>query len=119
VESKPIRPDLLSAPTETEVATTSVPATETSAPAPPAPVAAPSTETPTPAVAVEAPRPMSEGTAIEAGQIVPDSRPEPKTFVTASEGLPRVGDLSISEKVPEAGEHSTRAGALLDPALKN
>ncbi|EHL00215.1 putative SEC14 cytosolic factor [Glarea lozoyensis 74030] len=117
VESQPIRPDMLSAPTETEIPTTSVPATETAAP-----VAAPTTETSAPApvapVAV-AKDEVSEGTAVEAGQIVSDSRPAPQTFVTASEGLPKVGDLSISEKVPETGNHSTRAGALLDPTLKN
>jgi len=55
-----------------------------------------------------------ENLAIQEGTLIPASRPEPVTFVTATE------DISLNEKVPlPNGEvkHQTRAANLLDPSL--
>jgi hypothetical protein len=123
--SQPIRPDLISAPTETEVLTTTT--GEAAAPVATSELT-PQKDVPAPVTTSEltphkdAPAPETDATEVDAGKIVPPSRPEPQSFVTAHESLPQVGDMNLSEKVPEvtvAGDHHTRAGALLDPATKN
>jgi hypothetical protein len=117
--SQPLRPDMLTAPTEVDLPTTAATAATPDAAASSAPKA---TE--------PAPQPQTDSTAVEAGEVVPPSRPEPKTFVTASEALPKVEDLGINEKVPAdlpngapiittTGEHNTKAETLLDPQAKN
>jgi hypothetical protein len=108
LSSQPTRPDMLSAPTETEVLTTGTAA------------AAVTTSELIPQK--DTPAPETDGTEVDAGKVVPPSRPEPQSFVTAKESLPQVGNLSLNEKVPEVpagGDHQTKAGLLLDPAIKN
>jgi hypothetical protein len=59
---------------------------------------------------------------VQDGELVPPSRPEPKTFITASEGGPEIKDLSLEEKATPNGSatggYQTKAGALLDPNVK-
>lgn len=63
----------------------------------------------------------SEKAEVQEGNLVPASRPEPTTFHTASEGLPKaVEGLDLNEKVngETLGEpHATKTANLLDPKL--
>ncbi|TVY55851.1 SEC14 cytosolic factor [Lachnellula suecica] len=59
---------------------------------------------------------------VQAGELVPPTRPEPVSFVTASEGVPQsqLKDLSLNEKDVNAnggGPHQTATANRLDPNL--
>jgi hypothetical protein len=99
-----LRPELLTAPTETDLPST--------------------IHEPTPTTALE-PEPKSEETKekveekkeVQEGELVPPTRPEPQTFVTAHEGVETLKDLSLDEKSNGGGPHQTMTANLLDPNL--
>lgn len=74
----------------------------------------------------EAPTETSEVKAIEEGELVPASRPEPKTFVTASDGLKtlsleeneKLEALPVTANGTTGGPHLTATANALDPAVK-
>ncbi|KAF4632106.1 hypothetical protein G7Y89_g6025 [Cudoniella acicularis] len=95
----------------TTIATTSTPEAEK------APIPTPvSPKQQTPQQEIEGENPI-----IQSGELIPPSRPEPVSFVTASEDLPSVKDLALDEKVNGqilVGQgHSTVTANLLDPSL--
>jgi len=61
----------------------------------------------------------TEQQVVQDGQVVPSSRPEPKSFVTANDGMNTLSLNEKSENIPNgaAGPHSTTTANLLDPAV--
>jgi hypothetical protein len=96
-----LRPELLTAPTETDLPSTLQDSTPTA----------------------QALEPESKGEEkveekkeVQEGELVPPSRPEPQTFVTAQEGVEKLKDLTLDEK-SNGGPHQTMTANLLDPNL--
>ena len=95
----PLSKDLLTAPTEVDLPSTLHSETTPSKPA--------------------EEEPKEEQVAVQAGALIPATRPEPVTFVTATEGIEKI---ELNEKTPfpnGEAKHQTRAANLLDPALAN
>jgi len=99
-----LRPELLTAPTETDdLPTMQVPETTEKK------IGEPETKK------------EEEKTEVQAGELVPPSRPEPQTFVTAEEGVAKFKDMSLDEKTNgnggAEGPHQTLTANLLDSNL--
>ncbi|KAL3420018.1 CRAL/TRIO domain-containing protein [Phlyctema vagabunda] len=112
-----LRPDLLSAPTEVEgvptANVTSEPSVEASTtPSVPAPAIVQPEESAKQAETAAAPVYDSEKMEVHDGELVPASRPEPVSFVTASEGIKT---LSLDEKKPDVPPLPAMNGTTANP----
>jgi hypothetical protein len=108
-DSVAIRKEMLTAPTETDLPST------LQSEAPPA--------QPEPAkVEGEGKAEVNgEQPVVQEGKLIPASRPEPVTFVTATEGVDtlneKTGNLALNGNGEPKGPHQTKTATLLDPAV--
>jgi hypothetical protein len=104
-----IRKEMLTAPTETDL-----PSTLQSE--------APSSQPKTSKTEEEGkPEVNGEQPVVQEGKLIPASRPEPVTFITATEGVDtlneKTGNLTLNGNGEANGPHQTKTANLLDPAV--